>query len=66
MNGPEGYECLCPRGYKGKRCKQRENPCKNSPCGVGGRCKILTDKPWGSISCECRRGYSGQYCGLIT
>ncbi len=66
VNSPQGYECLCLRGYKGGRCRKREYPCRRSPCGVGGRCRIVLYEPWGSVTCQCHGSYTGQYCELVT
>lgn len=53
------WRCLCPPGYHGRTCDNREDPCDSGPCLNGGTCSSLEN---GTILCNCKEGFTGQLC----
>lgn len=50
---------MCPPGYTGNSCEDRDPCFFNGPCGAYGRCVASYD---GQARCECQAGYTGQTC----
>ncbi|KAF3847663.1 hypothetical protein F7725_020691 [Dissostichus mawsoni] len=57
-----GSRCLCPPGFLGKYCQNRESPCDSAPCLHGGQCM---EKDGRTITCNCPTGFSGSFCELF-
>ncbi|CAI5454134.1 unnamed protein product [Caenorhabditis angaria] len=70
---PDGYVCVCPRGYYGERrenstilgeCVKSSNyACENEPCANGASCYSY---PNDTYSCVCVPGYIGKNCEKIS
>ncbi|XP_067047616.1 uncharacterized protein [Acropora muricata] len=57
VNLGETYECVCRRGYKGRKCKER-NPCLPNPCQNDGQCTVSGK----GFECSCSIGWKGERC----
>ncbi|KAL7375079.1 hypothetical protein ABVT39_011619 [Epinephelus coioides] len=54
-------QCTCVAGEI--KCERvRYTMCPSNPCQNDGTCRLITST--GKEVCNCRRGYSGPYCGL--
>ncbi|XP_042368524.1 hepatocyte growth factor activator isoform X2 [Plectropomus leopardus] len=54
-------QCTCVAGEI--KCERvRYTMCRSNPCHNDGTCRMITAT--GKKVCNCRRGYSGPYCGL--
>ncbi|XP_022791598.1 neurogenic locus notch homolog protein 2-like isoform X2 [Stylophora pistillata] len=56
INTRIGFQCLCRRGFSGKRCHIND-PCVPSLC-VNGNCSTKSD----GYHCVCHQGYRGRHC----
>ncbi|XP_022799980.1 uncharacterized protein LOC111337872 [Stylophora pistillata] len=57
VNVGETFECICRKGFTGKRCKER-NPCLPNPCQNDGQCAVSGS----SFDCSCSLGWKGERC----
>nr|XP_058949529.1 uncharacterized protein LOC131777281 isoform X1 [Pocillopora verrucosa] len=57
VNIGETFECICRKGFTGKRCKER-NPCLPNPCQNEGQCAVSGS----SFDCSCSIGWKGERC----
>ena len=62
VNIEQSFVCVCPRGYRGERCRHLEDPCLSNPCQHGGTCRPVMNAPRGTIMCECTPEFQGEYC----
>jgi len=63
-NYPAGtYNCLCRKGYEGKRCEIKDNLCLEREglvfCKNGGKCQ---NKEGIILTCDCLPGFEGKQC----
>uniref|UniRef100_A0A1A9V0K0 EGF-like domain-containing protein n=1 Tax=Glossina austeni TaxID=7395 RepID=A0A1A9V0K0_GLOAU len=56
--GGTSYKCICPKGFKGHKCMDDVEECKQNPCKHGGTCL----NTHGSYQCMCPGGYTGKNC----
>ncbi|XP_078383686.1 uncharacterized protein LOC144666194 isoform X4 [Oculina patagonica] len=57
VNVGETFECICRKGFTGKKCKER-NPCLPNPCHNDGQCTVSGS----SFDCSCTIGWKGERC----
>ncbi|PFX19688.1 Fibropellin-1 [Stylophora pistillata] len=57
VNVGETFECICRKGFTGKRCKE-PNKCIPNPCMNGGSCTALQF----DYECTCPHGFHGKSC----
>ncbi|XP_037400282.1 hyaluronan-binding protein 2-like [Pygocentrus nattereri] len=56
-DGP--FTCICPRPFKGRKCQDVEDVCKNVNCGRG-ECVRILEEPF--YECKCRAPYKPPRC----
>uniref|UniRef100_A0A3P8TCY2 trypsin n=1 Tax=Amphiprion percula TaxID=161767 RepID=A0A3P8TCY2_AMPPE len=57
------FTCSCPEPYKGKRCEQVRNICKDVKCGFGDCIVNLNKQPF--YECKCKPPYQGPDCRTL-
>ncbi|CAB4069338.1 NOTCH1 [Lepeophtheirus salmonis] len=62
IDGVNNYTCVCPRGYSGRNCQTRINPCDKNPCQNNGTC---VDGGYNDYSCHCSSGWTGRNCDRL-
>ena len=57
------FTCNCKRGFSGRNCQLRQDPCTPTPCRNGGSCS-RQDVSGGSTEfrCSCPPGFQGKRC----
>ncbi|XP_062859121.1 hyaluronan-binding protein 2 [Trichomycterus rosablanca] len=58
-NDEDDFNCICPRPFKGKRCQDIINVCKNVKCGRG-ECVRIETEPF--YECKCKAPYLPPNC----
>ncbi|KAI3379316.1 hypothetical protein SNEBB_002856 [Seison nebaliae] len=51
-------ECICDKGFVGRRCEKYISNCADNKCENGAVCSPRAD----GYTCRCRDGFSGIYC----
>ncbi|RZF34933.1 hypothetical protein LSTR_LSTR011427 [Laodelphax striatellus] len=60
ISRPDRYQCHCAARYSGNNCEiDNGSPCLKNPCKNNGICQ---ETPIGDYYCQCRSGFTGQYC----
>nr|CAG4640600.1 EOG090X0007 [Eulimnadia texana] len=52
------FACSCKRGFSGKKCELRQDPCLPTPCRNGGTCS----RQGKDFKCTCPPGFQGKRC----
>ncbi|XP_033125960.1 neurogenic locus notch homolog protein 2-like [Anneissia japonica] len=55
----KGWQCTCPRNFRGEFCEEYDPCIAGQPCENGGSCQPAID---GGIKCACPAGTSGNRC----
>ena len=61
-------ECRCPEGYRGSSCEEcsrgyyRDRSDRCLQCQCNNNEESCSVDQYGSVLCECKPGYTGQYC----
>ena len=50
--------CSCKRGFSGRKCELRQNPCDPTPCHNGATCS----RQGSDFHCTCPSGFQGKRC----
>uniref|UniRef100_A0A3P9JJ03 Delta-like protein n=1 Tax=Oryzias latipes TaxID=8090 RepID=A0A3P9JJ03_ORYLA len=54
------YRCICPKGWEGPTCENRESQCDDVTCNNGGTCYDEGD----AFKCLCPAGWEGSTCNI--
>ncbi|KAH0630536.1 hypothetical protein JD844_013647 [Phrynosoma platyrhinos] len=60
---PEGFSCICPPGYVGKRCEGVVDACFSQPCHRPGAHECQSNEH--GFHCLCTSGYTGRLCESV-
>lgn len=52
------FTCSCKRGFSGRKCELRQDPCMPTPCRNGGTCS----RQGSDFRCSCPAGFQGKRC----
>ena len=52
------FVCSCKRGFSGRQCELRQDPCTPTPCRNGGTCS----RQGSDFRCTCPAGFQGKRC----
>lgn len=52
------FTCSCKRGFSGRKCELRQDPCMPTPCRNGGTCS----RHGSEFRCSCPAGFQGKRC----
>ena len=58
VDGPNRFDCICPKGFIGEDCSYRVDECASDPCPKGSKCIIGVD----GFQCKCPKGKRGKRC----
>ncbi|XP_060073482.1 basement membrane-specific heparan sulfate proteoglycan core protein-like [Ylistrum balloti] len=59
-NNDQGFACICPEGFTGRRCEVTGEKCYPNACGPDGQCMNLVNQP--GFKCICPFGKTGPGC----
>ncbi|CAH1783119.1 unnamed protein product [Owenia fusiformis] len=58
------FQCRCPSGFSGPRCRRTQSQCSSAPCKNGGSCSETVDPLTGrpDFFCSCVNPFTGKDC----